>query len=289
MKIRAISIVLGIVLFAACSVDSILVIDPFYTGRFTDTAVSRSRVAVLDGDYPWQEELFLLLRNNRIDQVILSPLLYTAGRTSAVDYPDKNFYILGLSGLQHETGTQPENMAVIPFSRIQALDDLYDTLMPLVDNPTVNLKITFLILTNTSERSVEAAHIQDRFGSHDEVRITEYAGLPARNLVQQKIEDLVEDQPHLLVSLLGSRNKESLEYSIRHNVPLVTENLGTDTSMFPSVVGSIENDLFASAEMLIAELQADHLPSSVHAVLYLNNNRLGYLRNSGGAADTQKR
>ncbi|GAB6090053.1 hypothetical protein [Spirochaeta dissipatitropha] len=289
MKIRALSIALGIVFFAACSVDSLLVIDPLYTGKFTDVSVSRSRVAVLDGDYPWQDELYLLLRNNRIDQVILSPLLYTAGRTSAVDYPEKNFFILGLSAGQHAAGSLPENMAMIPFSRMQALEDLHDALMPLADNSALNLKITFLVLTNTSERADEAAYIQDRFGSHNGVSIMEYAGLPARNLVQQKIESLAADQPHLLVSLLGSRNKESLDFAVRHNVPLITENLGTDTSMFPVVAGSLENDLYAAAEMLFSELQSDNLPSSVHAVLYLNNNRLSDLRNSGGAADTQKR
>lgn len=248
----------------SCTLPSLLVMDPVLYGFQGKVSTRHSSTVVLDGQYPWEQELHQAVASREgIKSVILSPLLDQAGRAAAIDHPSLDFYLIG-SDRPPGNEEAPENYAYIAIDRTAAIEQLANILIQYMQTIDVSssedVHLTLLLYTGTERRRRESDLLQSLLSDvpADRIRVREYESLSSRRGIVTEIGKAADTNPHLLVALLGSHSPNAIRMAVENDVFVFSENVSEAQQLTPLLVGGIETNFDAAVSSVVRSINRAH-------------------------------
>ncbi|AFG36910.1 hypothetical protein [Spirochaeta africana] len=282
------SIAAGILLLlSGCADSPLLVVDPLLHQLDPSDSYPSADVAVVDGEFPWEQELDQVVREQNPVHVILTPLLEQAGRVAATDYPERRFYQLSLDSTG-DSFPAADNLRVVPVLRDAAFHELGDAVHHYItvnsghgshddtDDADQPVLATILLYTGNEVRRHEAEILLDRLTDLPEgsFRLRRYEVLPSRGGLQNEIVQASRHPEHVVVAMLSQRSVDAVQLAGEHAVGIVSEHLGDLESVPDHVLGSIDIDIRQAVEQTVRNLRRDSWQQLPQAILQLRESGL---------------
>ncbi len=284
IAVRRISILLLVWFLAGCSLSPVLIIDPLLHGLADEVQYRDVEAAVLDGEYPWEQELSESISLHKTRHIILSPLLSRAGTSAAIDNPEIHFYLLGLHAADLPD-PHPENLRLVSVSRDEAIQELGALLQGYVEAqmPGESLDregmdpdpfLTVLLYTGDDSRKIEAELLEEYIDDFPAgfVRIRRFETLPDQQTIENELDRTVGYDPHVLVVLLSQRSAEAVRIAVENEALVISEHLGSIDSAPREVVGSIDIDLPDVVAEILRSISSNSWDSPPQADLQIREN-----------------
>ncbi len=247
---RCLSVLLPLLfLFSSCSVQPLLVIDPYIQRMEPEAEYPGAQTVTVDGDYPWTDSLENAVAASKATEVLLSPFLHYAAVETASGFPEHQFFVISPG---EEFSVSAENVFRIPISRMEAMKHLQEYIRQYLAADTEANRVFLMLYTGNQQRVQEIDFLLSALSSYpvSRVSVQRYPSLPSVATIQQEISTLAVDSSLLLVVLLAEQVPETLEFVAEKEFRVITENIGRNPrSSF--ILGSIEYNFPAAVRAVL--------------------------------------